>query len=1041
MASDFAGKQRMDRDMHHPSASAIDSEPRSDPEMAIVVISVGAPTEIAGAVQSIINLKRSCEVIVVNSGGGDVRQRLGPLCNHVKIVEHDAVLWVGDARNLGIMASSAPYIAFLAADCRICDGWIDKRMALHRQGHMAVASAVVAAQGWNPFAWASHFLLFGNRLPDVPAKNAAPFGASYDRQLFTTYGLFRGDLRIGEDTEFHQRLPRNERPVWAPEVLTIHRAPNNPISMLSDQYRRGERFGRYWPNHRNVRLKQRLYNRFLALGKIIRRRNYNLGTRLKIIGCMPLIAVNIGVYELGHSNGRKARIPLATHEAAAQNAERAKKWVKASANWRAAADLSPNSPTLKLNQIRCLRMAGRVDEAMAICCEVGRDYPHLAAPIEERARIHEQSGAWDEAIACWAQLADLHPRPGRARLNQAHALSIINDWEGARSVYEGARMLMPGSRSPLRGLAMVASAQGDHDVALTLYQALWDRFSDEAALVNWIDLLLRLGRRDEALSLISRVEASAVSIIKKLAARTIFLHWHHDWNGIVDLLEAHPMAIIRSQRLLSLHIDSLCFLNRQSDAQAAIAWKGIPRTAARRHALDILLRFGDYDAALPRLEEKFEKGNIDEIAAHYATPLIIGGYDNSGLEHSRKIVTSLAEGAYTTPRGEILHLSLPYHKVRVESLARLEGREQSQIRYPEEEVIDLLSKARIRTFAPDAYDNLKTISLMLSEMRRTVPDFFPDPIYNFLDTLAVARRILSAIDKSQPLSLIRLGDGEGRFFQYPSHLENYLESDRIASAQVWWNMGGGEATSLHRLSALVSTAVDTADILGIPDLPRVIRGSSAGVGRPRHGMARNARGLLAALGYASAIIQRSAGQATSPPMITSCHIHEALAFWNLWPSLLRHMREVSLITCHQNLPDALRRQFGVETRTLHLIPAESKYAPLFRHDSPDEPHFPDVFHRIEQNLASTAPGHVVLVAAGVLGKIYCQRVREAGGIAIDIGSVADYWNGYITRGYDETLTYRSPTSLPALYDALANRDPDFSHLWQVSGGSHLEPRA
>src|SRR5690606_5334311 len=49
------------------------------PDMAIVVICVGASPEVVGAVRSIVDLETPCEVIVVNSGGGDIGRRLGPL--------------------------------------------------------------------------------------------------------------------------------------------------------------------------------------------------------------------------------------------------------------------------------------------------------------------------------------------------------------------------------------------------------------------------------------------------------------------------------------------------------------------------------------------------------------------------------------------------------------------------------------------------------------------------------------------------------------------------------------------------------------------------------------------------------------------------------------------------------------------------------------------------------------------------------------------------------------------------------------------------
>lgn len=43
-------------------------------------------------------------------------------------------------------------------------------------------------------------------------------------------------------------------------------------------------------------------------------------------------------------------------------------------------------------------------------------------------------------------------------------------------------------------------------------------------------------------------------------------------------------------------------------------------------------------------------------------------------------------------------------------------------------------------------------------------------------------------------------------------------------------------------------------------------------------------------------------------------------------------------------------------------------------------------------------GACFVVAGGLLGKIYCERIRELGGIALDIGALADAWMGHDTRG-------------------------------------------
>ncbi len=59
--------------------------------------------------------------------------------------------------------------------------------------------------------------------------------------------------------------------------------------------------------------------------------------------------------------------------------------------------------------------------------------------------------------------------------------------------------------------------------------------------------------------------------------------------------------------------------------------------------------------------------------------------------------------------------------------------------------------------------------------------------------------------------------------------------------------------------------------------------------------------------------------------------------------------------------------------------------------------FPALMEREIPDLMARAPGLVVLVGAGLLGKLYCARVKALGGIALDVGSMLDVWAGLKTR--------------------------------------------
>lgn len=226
--------------------------PTSSPDLACVVLALGNPPELREAVASLLAQggAGSLEIVVVNSGGGGAARSLAEAGLPVTVIEREERLFAGAARNLGIRATKATYVAFLAADCRAEPGWVEARLRAHRPsgggGAEAVASAVTNAYRRSPAAWASYVALFHRRMPGAPAETALLYGVSYARSLLERHGPFREDLRSAEDTEFHQRFAGEVEIAWVPEVRTAHRHPRGLAALLRDQVRRGARSARAW---------------------------------------------------------------------------------------------------------------------------------------------------------------------------------------------------------------------------------------------------------------------------------------------------------------------------------------------------------------------------------------------------------------------------------------------------------------------------------------------------------------------------------------------------------------------------------------------------------------------------------------------------------------------------------------------------------------------------------------------------------------------------------------------------------------------------
>lgn len=215
------------------------------PDLAVVVIGFRAPAQLVAAVRSVLDQNVPLEIVVVNSGGGNAEALLAGSGLDVRVIDVELPVYAGAARNLGIAATQAPFIAFLADDCLAHPDWAQVRLQHHHAGIPAVASAMLNSHPRDLVACAAYLVMYMRRLPGLPAEKALRYGVSFNRKLFDRYGLFDENMASGEDTDFMTRLPEALRPVWEPRILTVHRNETNLFNLLAEQYRRGRRFGAY----------------------------------------------------------------------------------------------------------------------------------------------------------------------------------------------------------------------------------------------------------------------------------------------------------------------------------------------------------------------------------------------------------------------------------------------------------------------------------------------------------------------------------------------------------------------------------------------------------------------------------------------------------------------------------------------------------------------------------------------------------------------------------------------------------------------------
>ena len=271
-------------------------------QLACVILSLRDQPGLVPAVQSILAQDVPVEVVVVNSGGGAPARTLRSRGIEVEVIQRPERLYAGAARNLGIAATRAPFVSFLAADCLAEPGWARGRLRRHEAGALAVSSAVINASPRNLFAWTSYVLQYSDRMPDTPAHRCSHFGISYARTLFDHFGAFREDLRVREDTEFNERF-RGLVPVqWAPDVRTAHRHPTTLPSLLGDQFGRGVRAARALEELTGIAHERRLAEYALKRAPISWRWSWEVarsGDRRYLAGAAVFLPPAVLAYSLG----------------------------------------------------------------------------------------------------------------------------------------------------------------------------------------------------------------------------------------------------------------------------------------------------------------------------------------------------------------------------------------------------------------------------------------------------------------------------------------------------------------------------------------------------------------------------------------------------------------------------------------------------------------------------------------------------------------------------------------------------------------------
>ncbi|WP_143792550.1 hypothetical protein [uncultured Paracoccus sp.] len=271
-----------------------------------------------------------------------------------------------------------------------------------------------------------------------------------------------------------------------------------------------------------------------------------------------------------------------------------------------------------------------------------------------------------------------------------------------------------------------------------------------------------------------------------------------------------------------------------------------------------------------------------------------------------------------------------------------------------------------------------------------------------LDASAVARLLSARLRDGRGAALLRFGDTGGRVLARPApgtpgydYLQAFLGAE-VTPRQIDWL---GRAI-LHSAAAADIVGL-RSDLLG-PDLPAAV------LAGPDEEVLGHLSRLYPIRSYELQRIKAPAARRLAETRLamqrfpiradahlTNAWIHLDLARIGFFSALLREAPSVALITSAERKPVVRRMQEMMGPRLrFYECPAypaaEAKFGG--NHDF-----LWARWQTLYENIRPSRPGEPLLISAGIWTKPLATIFRRRGGVAVDFGSVLDYFAGLATR--------------------------------------------
>lgn len=261
---------------------------------------------------------------------------------------------------------------------------------------------------------------------------------------------------------------------------------------------------------------------------------------------------------------------------------------------------------------------------------------------------------------------------------------------------------------------------------------------------------------------------------------------------------------------------------------------------------------------------------------------------------------------------------------------------------------------------------------------------------SFISKKEIIKKINDAYDNGKRLSVIRGGDGEGCFlYRWQKGFDSFL-FEECARKTLYMHFGPQDYRNndyLHWANELLM-AFETSEVI-----------TSARSVRAMHNLIslKNISDYRGMVGQISGSIQpHLIAKKTGAHLYEDGHLHRDLS--DSYKEIFKDKKIVLVGPNGEEFSSYFSEFFECQVTETVTIPGqyiveESKTLAAL---------YPHYYQKVSAALNDIdIKGKLFVVAAGLAGKVFCARIAQRGGIALDVGSMMDAWAGKRARKYHD----------------------------------------